>query len=165
MQDFLRRELYPVRLQHVPPYLGDELRPVIGLDLVRRRSLEASASRPQRLVGNPLAAEKNAHVGGLSAGWLLLADAVSWSTSFIDVFVGVYTLLIFAYVLLSWVRLPYSPTLERIQRFLYETCDPYLRLFRRVVRPIGGIDLSPIIAIFTLVIVGRLLTAAIERIM
>ena len=97
-------------------------------------------------------------MGGSSAGSLLLADAVTWATSFIDVFVGVYILLIFAYVLLSWVRLPYSPTLERVQRFLYETCDPYLRLFRRIVRPIGGIDLSPIIAIFTLVLAGRLLT-------
>ena len=104
-------------------------------------------------------------VGGSTAGSLLLADAVSWATSFIDVFVGVYILLIFAYVLLSWVRLPYSPTLERVQRFLYETCDPYLRLFRRIVRPIGGIDLSPIIAIFTLVLAGRLLTTAVERIM
>ena len=104
-------------------------------------------------------------VGGSSAGSLLLADAVTWATSFVDVFVGVYILLIFAFILLSWVRLPYSPTLERVQRFLYETCDPYLRLFRRIVRPIGGIDLSPIIAIFTLVLVGRLLTEAIERIM
>jgi YggT family protein len=104
-------------------------------------------------------------VGGSSAGSLLLADAVSWATSFIDVFVGVYTLLLFAYILLSWVRLPYSPTLERIQRFLYETCDPYLRLFRRIVRPIGGIDLSPILAIFTLVLAGRFARTAIERIM
>ncbi len=104
-------------------------------------------------------------MGGSSAGSILLADAVTWATGFIDVFVGVYTLLIFAYVLLSWVRVPYSPTLERVKRFLYETCDPYLRLFRRIVRPIGGIDLSPIIAIFTLVLAGRLLKEAIERIM
>jgi YggT family protein len=104
-------------------------------------------------------------VGGSSAGLLVLGDAVTWTTSFIDVFVGVYTLLIFAYILMSWVRLPYSPTLERVQRFLYETCDPYLRLFRRIVRPIGGLDLSPIIAIFTLVLGSRLLIAAIERIM
>ena len=31
-----------------------------------------------------------------------------------------------------WVRLPYSPWLNRIQRFLYDVSDPYLRLFRRV---------------------------------
>jgi YggT family protein len=137
----------------------------------RRHKLKASASRPQRRRGEYAAGRERGRrreqraVGGSSAGSLLLADAVTWATSFVDVFVGVYILLIFAFVLLSWVRLPYSPTLERVQRFLYETCDPYLRLFRRIVRPIGGIDLSPIIAIFTLVLVGRLLTEAIERIM
>lgn len=104
-------------------------------------------------------------VGGISAGLPVLADAASWATSFVTVFVGVYTLLIFAYVLMSWLRLPYSPTIERVQRFLYETCDPYLRLFRRVVPPIGAIDLSPIVAIFALVIVGRLANALIERLL
>ena len=104
-------------------------------------------------------------VGGSTAGLLVLADAVTWATSFVDVFVGVYTLLVFAYILLSWVRLPYSPTMERVKRFLYETCDPYLRLFRRFVPPLGGIDLSPIVAIFALVLIGQLLTAAIERIL
>ena len=89
-------------------------------------------------------------MGGTTAGLALLADAVGWATSFVNVFVGVYTLLIFAYILLTWVRLPYSPTLERVQRFLYETCDPYLRLFRRIVPPIGGLDLSPIVAVFAL---------------
>ena len=102
-------------------------------------------------------------MGGSSAGSALLADVASWATSFVDVFVGVYVLLIFAYVLLSWLRLPYSPTVDRVQRFLHETCDPYLRLFRRIVPPIGAIDLSPIVAVFALVFAGQLVNAAIER--
>src|SRR5262245_11180275 len=104
-------------------------------------------------------------VGGITAGLPMLADAASWATSFVDVFVGVYTLLIFAYVLMSWLRLPYSPTLERVQRFLYETCDPYLRLFRRIVPPLGAIDLSPIIAIFALVVIRQLVDMLIERLL
>jgi hypothetical protein len=54
----------------------------------------------------------------LSAGSILLADAISSIQSFISVFTGVYVLLIFAYILTSWIRLPYSPTLNRVQRFL-----------------------------------------------
>jgi uncharacterized protein YggT (Ycf19 family) len=102
-------------------------------------------------------------VGGETAASAVLADVASWATSFVDVFVGVYVLLIFATILLSWFRLPYSPTLGHVQRFLHETCDPYLRLFRRFVPPIGAFDLSPIVAVFALVLAGRLVNAAIER--
>ena len=70
--------------------------------------------------------------------------------SFISVFVGVYILLILAYILTSWIRLPYSPVLNRIQRFLYDVCEPYLRLFRRILPPLGPLDLSPIVAVFFL---------------
>ena len=48
-------------------------------------------------------------------------------------FIYVYMLLIIAYILTSWIRLPYSPTLNRVQRFLYDVCEPYLRLFRRLI--------------------------------
>ena len=104
-------------------------------------------------------------MGGASAGPFLLADAESLVTQFVSVFVGVYLLLIFAYVLLSWVRLPYSPTTERVKRFLYETCDPYLRLFRRFVPSIGPLDISPIVAMIALVILGRVVNALVERLL
>jgi YggT family protein len=87
---------------------------------------------------------------GASASFTLLADAATAVQSFVTVFVTVYTLVIFAYILTSWVRLPYSPTLNRIQRFLYDVCEPYLRLFRSVLPSMGPLDLSPVIAIFAL---------------
>ncbi len=93
----------------------------------------------------------------------LLLDAISSIQRFIDVFISVYVLLIFAYIITSWIRLPYSPWLNRVQRFLYDVCDPYLRLFRRIVPSLGPLDLSPILAVFVLVLVGRLVTAALER--
>jgi uncharacterized protein YggT (Ycf19 family) len=103
-------------------------------------------------------------MGGLTAGQLVVADAISLAIRFVDVFVGVYVLLIVAYILLSWVRLPYSSTVSHVQRFLHETCDPYLRLFRRIIPPLGPVDLSPIVAVFALVLAGRLVGGLLERI-
>lgn len=84
---------------------------------------------------------------------LAVAETIS---RFIWVFVNVYVLLIFAYILTSWIRLPYSPWLNRIQRFLYDVCEPYLRIFRRFVPTIGPLDLSPIVGVITLLIVLRI---------
>jgi YggT family protein len=80
----------------------------------------------------------------------LLADAASSVNTFIDVFIYVYVLLIFAYILTSWVRLPYSPRLRRLSDFLRDVCEPYLRLFRRILPPLGPLDLSPVVAIVLL---------------
>jgi YggT family protein len=83
--------------------------------------------------------------------------------TFVDVFIWVYTLLLFAYILTSWIRLPYRPWLNRVQRFLYDVCDPYLRIFRRFLPPLGPLDLSPMVAIFVLFIVRGILTSLLER--
>jgi YggT family protein len=87
---------------------------------------------------------------GVTATVTLLADAISSAENFIWVFATVYTLVIFVYILSSWVRLPYSPWLSRVQRFLYDVSEPYLRLFRRVLPSMGPLDLSPMIAIIVL---------------
>jgi len=96
-------------------------------------------------------------------GFAVLADAISSIESFVHVFILVYMLLIFAYIITSWIRIPYSPWLSRIQRFLYDVCEPYLRLFRRVLPPLGPLDLSPIVAIFSLWILDRLIQAILEQ--
>lgn len=94
---------------------------------------------------------------------MLLADLGSSLASFVAVFIWVYTLLLFAYILTSWVRLPYRPWLNRVQRFLYDVCDPYLRIFRRFLPPMGPLDLSPMVAIIALFVVSRVLTSLLER--
>ena len=94
---------------------------------------------------------------------VVLADAVSKAETFVNVFVGLYWLVIIVYILTSWLRLPYSVTLNRIQRFLYDVCEPYLRLFRRLLPSAGGFDLSPILAIVTLVVIDRLLIWILEH--
>lgn len=103
-------------------------------------------------------------MGGSAAIPGLLADTATSVQRFIDVFVGVYVLLVFAYILLSWIRTPYSPIVERVRRFLYDICDPYLRIFRRFVPALGPLDLSPIVAIFALILAQRIVNALIERI-
>jgi YggT family protein len=92
---------------------------------------------------------------------LVLADAIGQLTTFIDVFVAVYALLVFAYILTSWIKLPYS--LAPVQRFLHDVCEPYLRLFRRILPPVGPLDLSPMVAVFVLILVGRVLTDVLAR--
>ena len=94
---------------------------------------------------------------GWSARFVLLADAISSVETFINVFVALYGLVLFVYILTSWLRLPYSPTLNRIQRFLYDVCEPYLRLFRRLLPSTGAIDFSPILAFIALGVIDRLL--------
>ncbi|OFW74221.1 MAG: hypothetical protein A2Y55_09710 [Actinobacteria bacterium RBG_16_68_12] len=72
-----------------------------------------------------------------------------------SVFVGIYILLIFAWVILSWIQLPYSRTAAAVQQFLDEVCRPYLRLFRRI-PPLGPIDLSPVIGVVVLLVAAQL---------
>ena len=100
---------------------------------------------------------------GVSASFTLpVGDAVSSVTTFIWAFTLVYTLTIIAYILTSWLRLPYSPTLNRIQRFLYDVCEPYLRLFRRILPSFGGIDLSPTVALIVLWVVSQIVIRLID---
>jgi YggT family protein len=96
-------------------------------------------------------------------GGLPVADAISSIENFVHVFILVYVLLIFGYIITSWVRIPYSPWLNRIQRFLYDVCEPYLRLFRRVLPPLGPLDLSPMIGIFALFLIDRVIQTILER--
>ena len=93
----------------------------------------------------------------------VLADAASRATQFVDVFIWVYILLIFAYILTSWVRLPYSPWVRRISEFLRDVCEPYLRLFRRFIPPVGPLDLSPVVAIIFLYILMAVVNSILRQ--
>lgn len=59
----------------------------------------------------------------------------------------VYTLMLFARILGSWL-----PQLQdyRFMQFIAYYTDPYLNLFRRFIPPLGMIDISPIIAFICL---------------
>jgi uncharacterized protein YggT (Ycf19 family) len=100
---------------------------------------------------------------GVAASFSLLADAITSVETFVNVFLLLYGLVIFVYILTSWLRLPYSVTLNRIQRFLYDVCEPYLRLFRRLLPSTGAFDLSPILAFVSLGVIDRLVIWILEH--
>lgn len=93
----------------------------------------------------------------------VLADTASTVQQFVSVFFDVYILLILGYVLTSWIRLPYA--LHRLQRFLDDVCEPYIRVFRRLLPTVGPLDLSPIVAVITLIFVQRALVGLIGRLL
>lgn len=68
--------------------------------------------------------------------------------------IEVYTWLIFIRIILSWVRVnPYQP----VVKFIYETTEPVLGFFRRIIPPFGMIDFSPIAAFFALKLLGTII--------
>ena len=82
----------------------------------------------------------------------------------------VYFILIITRIVLSWIQqfrpIPYNLVLRAVIGFIEESVDPYLNLFRRWIPPLrvggAGIDLSPILAIFLLLIVQSIVVNAIE---
>ena len=79
----------------------------------------------------------------------------------------VYYVLIFVRILMSWIpRLPYYRWLDSVLTFVREVTDPYLNIFRRFMPTVrfggGGIDLSPAVAMFVLIIVGQIIVGLIH---
>ena len=101
---------------------------------------------------------------GVAASLILpLGDVVSSVKTFVNVFITLYGIVLFAYILMTWVRLPYSLTLERIQHFVHDVSEPYLRLFRRLVPMAGPIDLSPILAFVSLTVIDLLVNSILDH--
>ncbi|HEY2260382.1 MAG TPA: YggT family protein [Solirubrobacteraceae bacterium] len=78
----------------------------------------------------------------------------------------VYIVLIFIYILLNLLfsfglRMPYSRWSEAITNFLRDVCEPYLKLFRRVIPTVGMFDFTPMIAIIVLYFVRTIVVNAI----
>jgi uncharacterized protein YggT (Ycf19 family) len=93
---------------------------------------------------------------------VLAIDTISAVQNFIWAFSGVYVLAILAYIITSWVNLPYS--LRPVQRFLYDVVEPYLRFWRRILPfSAGPLDFSPMVAVLALIALQRIISAVIGR--
>jgi uncharacterized protein YggT (Ycf19 family) len=74
----------------------------------------------------------------------------------------VYSLLIILYVLMSWVRLPYNIWIGRLRGFLHDTVEPLLRPIRSVLPSMGGLDLSPLVALLGVSVLERIVIAVLD---
>jgi uncharacterized protein YggT (Ycf19 family) len=85
---------------------------------------------------------------------------------FVAALIGVYSICIIAWVVISFVfslgaRVPYNRFVNAIMDFLRDVSEPFLRIFRRLGLRIGPLDLSPIVALLTLSIGGRIIVGLI----
>ena len=82
--------------------------------------------------------------------------------SLIDQVLYIYTVLIFVWVILSWLMtfgvLPsHNPMVASVMDFLYRIMDPALKHIRRFLPSFGGIDLSPLVLMLLLFFLRTLL--------
>ncbi|MBE9506906.1 MAG: YggT family protein [Chloroflexi bacterium] len=72
----------------------------------------------------------------------------------IDWIFTLYTLAIIARALLPWFRVDYY---HPVMRFLIRITEPMLAPLRRHIRPMGGLDFTPMVAVLILWFVQQLL--------
>ncbi len=94
---------------------------------------------------------------------LLAAISRTDVADYVSTLITVYVVLIFIRILMSYFRsIPYYRALDVFLRFVTEVTDPWLNLFRRFIPPVrmgpAAIDLTPMIAVFVLYILGALVT-------
>jgi len=89
---------------------------------------------------------------------MILASARTDIADYLSTLISVYTLLIILYIVIQLLfsvglRPPYWRVTDIVMGFLRDICEPFLRIFRRLIPGFGGIDFSPILAILTLQII------------
>lgn len=82
--------------------------------------------------------------------------------NFLSALLSVYVICIFAYIVLQMVlsfgvRVPYSRPVSGAIGFLRDVSEPYLRIFRPLPLRIGPVDLTPLLAILVLQVVGGII--------
>ena len=82
--------------------------------------------------------------------------------TWVQAFADVYTILIIAWLISSWVRLPYNLWIGRARTFLDDTVTPYVGIFRRWLPMFGPLDLSPMVALIVLQVVERILIGVLD---
>jgi YggT family protein len=90
---------------------------------------------------------------------IFAASARAEIADFLSALLTVYVIVIIAWIILQFVfamgvRMPYSRWTNAVLDFLRDTANPWLNLFRRLPLRIGPLDLSPIVAIIVLQLVG-----------
>lgn len=84
-----------------------------------------------------------------------MPPVMSQITTLLITIIHGYAFLLFIWVLLSWIP---DLRFSKLYRFLDRIFVPFLEPFKRVIPPINGIDISPILALFTLQLITSLLS-------
>lgn len=82
-------------------------------------------------------------------------DIINLLVTSLSNFLSIYSLLLLVRVLLTWFQT--ATWAQQTMAFLSPITDPYLNLFRSFIPPLGGIDLSPMLAFLVLGWVGPIL--------
>lgn len=61
--------------------------------------------------------------------------------------IQIYSFVLFIYIMMSWLP---GARESQFGQFIGRICEPYLEQFRKIIPPLGMIDISPIVAIFAL---------------
>jgi YggT family protein len=86
---------------------------------------------------------------------------------FVDALFWVYSLCIIAWIIAQFafamgLRMPWSRPVNAVLDFLRDVSEPLLRIFRRLGLQIGPIDLSPIVALILLRVLGSVIVGLIK---
>ncbi|PSB32695.1 YggT family protein [Chlorogloea sp. CCALA 695] len=79
-------------------------------------------------------------------------SSIALLASTLSTFITIYTGLLFVRILLTWF--PNISFYDQPFATLAQLTDPYLNLFRSIIPPLGGMDLSPMLAIIILQLLG-----------
>jgi uncharacterized protein YggT (Ycf19 family) len=98
--------------------------------------------------------------------FVLAASVRAELANFLSALLSVYVICIFAWIVLQMVlsfgmRMPYSRFTDGVMTFLRDVTEPYLRIFRPIPLRIGPVDLTPLVAILVLQLVGGIVIRAI----
>ena len=77
-----------------------------------------------------------------------------WVYKFVKYLFNFYEYSMLAYILTSWF-----PQIKNnfIVEFLVAICEPYLKIFRKIIPPFGMLDISPIAALVVLSVIENLI--------
>ncbi|HEY7162200.1 MAG TPA: YggT family protein [Acidobacteriota bacterium] len=77
---------------------------------------------------------------------LILLNILRWFAVILDWIIKFYMIVLFARVVISWIRVPYN----QIVHMIYQMTEPILRPIRRKMPMSLGIDFSPMIVFLVL---------------
>jgi YggT family protein len=94
--------------------------------------------------------------------FLPIASIGSQIGDYLSALVIVYVVILLVYLLTNMIfsfgaRPSYALWSEAVLNFMRDVSEPYLRIFRRFIPPLGPIDLSPMVSIFVLLFLDELI--------